>query len=60
VNITSTEIATQSIVDFRVADKFYLKKKTNIVKFLIVIELSMLMIELGIVSTIIESLKSII
>ena len=40
----STEIATQSIVDFRVTDKFYLKKKTNIVKILIVIELSMPMI----------------
>ena len=46
------------MIDFRVADKFYYKKRTDIVKIIVVIELSMNMIELGIVATVISSLKS--
>ncbi len=41
MNLTSTEIATQSIIDFRVSDKFYFKKRTDIVKVIALVELSM-------------------
>ena len=40
-NLSSTEIATQSIIDFRVSDKLYFKKRTDIIKILILVELSM-------------------
>jgi hypothetical protein len=43
-NFISTEVATQSIIDFRVKDKFYFKKRTDIIKLYFVIEISMPMI----------------
>lgn len=57
-NLQCAEISTQSIIDFRVSDKFYFKKRTDIVKVLVVVELSMNMMEMGIVATVISSLKS--
>ena len=47
------------VIDFQVTDKFYMKKRTDIVKILVAIEASMHTIELGIVATVISSLKSI-
>ena len=58
INLTSTELATQSIVDFKVSDKLYMKKSREVVKVIILVELTMTMIELGIVSTVIDSVKS--
>ena len=58
VNSTSTEIATQSIIDFKVTDKFYMKKRIDIIKIVVLVELSMNMIELGIANTVIDSVKS--
>ncbi len=58
-NLQSTDIATQCILDFKVADKFYYKKRTDIIKMIAVIELSMPIIELGIFGSIINSLKSV-
>jgi protein transport protein SEC24 len=58
-NIDTPDISSQLVIDFQVTDKFYMKKRTDIIKIFVVIELSMQTIELGIVSTIISSLKSI-
>lgn len=55
--MNSAEIATQAIIDFKVSDRMYLKKRTDMVKVFIVIEMSMLMIELKVVQTIISSLR---
>ena len=52
-NMEATEIATKGVIDFVVKDKFYHLKRTDIVKIIICIELSQVMIELGIFNTII-------
>ena len=43
LNMSSTEIATQSIIDFKIFDKFYMKKRTDIIKMIVLVELSMSM-----------------
>lgn len=58
-NVDSPEISSDMVIDFQVADKFYMKKRTDIIKIFVVIEVSMQTIELGIVATVISSLKSI-
>ena len=58
-NVDSPEISSDMVIDFQVADKFYMKKRTDIIKIFVVIEASMQAIELGIVATVISSLKSI-
>lgn len=58
-NIDTSEISSQLVLDFQVVDKFYMKKRTDIVKIFIALELSMATIEMGIVSTVISSLKSV-
>lgn len=58
-NVDSPEISSDMVIDFQVADKFYMKKRTDIIKIFVVIEVSMQSIELGIVATVISSLKSI-
>ena len=60
VNINSTELATQSIVDFRVTDKFYMKKRRDIIKIVILVELSMSIMETGVFATVLESVKSVL
>lgn len=55
--MNSAEIATQAVIDFRVSDRIYLKKRTDIIKVFIVIEMSMQMIELKVVQTVISSLR---
>jgi hypothetical protein len=40
-NLQSAEIATQSVIDFRVSEKIYFKKRTDIIKILALVELSM-------------------
>jgi hypothetical protein len=59
MNLQSAEIATQSIIDFRVSEKIYFKKRTDIVKIIAVVELSMNTQELNIFSTVLSSLKSV-
>lgn len=60
LNINSTELATQSIVDFRVSDKFYMKKRRDIIKIVILVELSMSIMETGVFATVLESVKSVL
>lgn len=60
LNINSTELATQSIVDFRVTDKFYMKKRRDIIKIVILVELSMSIMETGVFATVLESVKSVL
>lgn len=52
-NLEATEIATKGVIDFVVKDKFYHLKRVDIVKIIICIELSQVMIELGIFNTVI-------
>ena len=59
-NTTSTEVATQSILDFRVSDKFYIKKRTDLIKVIVMVEFSMPMMEHGIIGTVIDSIKSVV
>ena len=59
MNLQSAEIATQSIIDFRVSEKIYFKKRTDIIKIIAVVELSMNTLELNIFSTVLSSLKSV-
>ena len=40
-NLSSTEIATESIIDFRVSDKLYYKKRTDTIKIIVLVELTM-------------------
>jgi protein transport protein SEC24 len=58
-NLDSPEVGSDMVIDFQVADKFYMKKRTDVVKLFLAVELSMQSIELGIVATVISSLKSI-
>lgn len=58
-NVDSGEVSSQLVLDFQVVDKFYMKKRTDIVKIFVALELSMASIELGVVSTVISSLKSV-
>lgn len=58
-NIDTPEVSSQLVLDFQVVDKFYMKKRTDIVKIFVTLELSMATIEMGIVSTVISSLKSV-
>jgi hypothetical protein len=59
-NLTSTEIATQSIVDFRVSDKLYFKKRTDIIKMIVLVELTMPMMDIGVFASVCDGIKSVI
>ena len=59
MNTTNTEIATQEMFDFRVSDKFYYKKRTDVINIVVALELSQAMMELGVYSTVLDSLKSV-
>ena len=58
-NTTNTAISTQEMFDFRVSDKFYYKKRTDVINLVIALELSQPMMELGVFSTVLDSLKSV-
>lgn len=58
-NVNSTAIATQELFDFRVSDKFYYKKRTDVINLVLAIELSQSMMEIGAYSTVLDSLKSV-
>lgn len=57
-NTNRSEIATEGVIDFIVSDKIYFKKKTNIIKVIIAIELSLGMLETGIFASVIQSVRS--
>ena len=59
INLTAAEVSTQSILDFRVSDKFYMKKRIDIIKVVVLVELTMPMLEQGIFAMVIDSLKSV-
>ena len=42
--MSNTDLATQGVIDFRVSDKFYMKKRTDLIKVVVLVELTMSMI----------------
>jgi len=57
-SIQNSEIATEGVIDFVVKDKSFMKKRTDIVKVLIAIEIHNFLIESNAFTTIIESDKA--
>lgn len=57
-NINSTEVATQNVIDFKVTDKFFMKKRRDVLKLIVAVEVSMTFIELGLLINILQSIKS--
>ena len=52
-NMNSTQIATEGVIDFVVKDKIFFKKRTDLIKIIIVLEINNFMIESGSFATII-------
>lgn len=57
-NLNSHEIFTEGVIDFVVQDKIYLKKRLDLIKVIIAIEMGHFMSETESFSTIIQSVKS--
>lgn len=57
-NLQSAEVATQSIIDFRVSDKIYFKKRTDVIKVFILVEMSMNTLEMGVFASVLSGLSS--
>lgn len=57
-NLFNAEIATEGVMDFVVKDKIFMKKRIDIVKIILTIEINNFMIESNAFSTIIESAKA--
>lgn len=57
-NINDTNIATEGVIDFVVKDKTFMKKRTDIVKILIAIEINNFLLESNAFTTIIDSAKA--
>lgn len=54
----SEEVATQGVIDFVVKDKNFLKKRADIVKVIIAIEISHFLVDSNAFTTIIDSAKA--
>lgn len=57
-NISDTNVATEGVIDFVVTDKTFMKKRTDIVKILIAIEVNNFLLESNAFTTIIDSAKA--
>lgn len=57
-NLNNTSLMTQGVIDFEVKDKMYIKKRLDIIKVVIAIEMGQFMYESGIFGNIIEGVKS--
>lgn len=52
-NLNSSEILTEGIIDFEVSDKIFMRKRLDIIKVIIAIEVNRYMYETGIINIII-------